>query len=56
VDTVKVVVPVAPDERMTRLEPSENVTLDADTVAARLMLPANPVKLVSVMLEAPEDP
>jgi hypothetical protein len=56
VDTVKVVVPVPPEERMTRLEPSEADRLDTDNVAARLILPANPVRLVSVMLEAPKDP
>lgn len=54
--TVKVEVPVPPDERVMLVSLREVVAPKGETDAARLTVPANPLRLVRVRPDCVEEP
>ncbi len=55
-DTVRMDAPLAPDIRISEEGLNEAATPEAETVAERPTVPTNPLRLVNVTVEVPEDP
>jgi len=56
VDTVSVVVPVPPDDKVTLVALRVVVGPDGDMEDVRVIVPVNPLMLLKVMVDAAEDP
>ncbi len=56
VDTVRVEVAVAPDERLKLVGFTEAVGPAGETEVFSVAAPANPLKLDNIMVDVPEDP